>query len=154
MNFASASVCLAMASVVLASCTVVDDPPSTPVVVTYPSCPPDAGCSEGFILGDDFYGFMCVEVRKEAIGDEPYAAGDGPLDQIAVIPGLPPDLFLAVRGDTPCDEDAGGWWLALTEEVTPADLRAYADVLDDATDSPVAPSGAIPAAERRFSASS
>ena len=96
-----------------------------------PPCPASAGCVEGFLVGQTVYGLSCHGVQAAAVGEEVLARGDGVYEEARAIEDIPPELWLAVRGDVPCAPAEGepllyDWYLA-TSEPTPADLERWGE---------------------------
>jgi len=91
---------LALGLVVWTGCgTVVPTVPTPMAAVSVPSCPPNAGCGQGFAIGDRFYSFDCVRIRSNALQPAPHKTGNGVVEDVRGIVGLPTDAFLAVRGE-------------------------------------------------------
>ena len=63
------------------------------------------------------------------VDDEVVARGEGRYEEARAIEGIPPELWLAVRGDLPCHPGTGRpllheWYLA-SGDLTPADLERW-----------------------------
>ena len=126
-------VATALLGFALASCGVETVTPSasTPSAII-PECPPNAGCGEGFVIGETVYFYPCVRLRADAVSPAPYAEAPAPLLRISQVRTLPADLFLAVRGPISCDDaDQNAWWLAQADEMSPAELGAHRGALDE-----------------------
>ena len=97
--------------------------------ILLPPCPASAGCLEGFVVGRTPYGISCHGVETTAVDDEVVARGEGKYQEARLIEGIPPELWLAVRGDLPCHPENGRpllyeWYLA-SGDLTPADLERW-----------------------------
>lgn len=100
-----------------------------PTGLTVPSCPGDV-CTEGVDVGDDFYALMCWGVDSTAVSDQVVAGGAGVFQEARRIDGLPPELWLAVRGDLPCQPAPGApleheWYLLENPEITVEQRREH-----------------------------
>lgn len=134
------SLLAAGASVVLVACSLVtpvatQQPTTIPSGISVPSCPPNAGCGEGFLLDGAFYGPVCIRVHDEAV--EPHAVATSTTQYVEArrIIGLSSD-FLAVRGEIPCGPtDRDDWWLA-QGDASPADLDTARRRLGEVTFTP------------------
>jgi hypothetical protein len=118
---------IACTTILLAACAQL-----APPQIVIPSCPPNAACPEGFVIGTRSFFFPCVMVRREAVETVEYIGGAGPYVNVRGITGLPPESFVAVRGDVPCGgPDPRGWWLAQADEITAGELEALTDRLGE-----------------------
>jgi hypothetical protein len=115
-------------------------PMPTPIVappgrILVPPCDDGGACGEGFIVGEHFYGLICVGVDPAAVAHETLATGEGTYAEARVITGLPPGLWLAVRGDLPClpvqDEPLEHEWYLVQGDATQAQLEEWGDVVGD-----------------------
>lgn len=97
-------------------------------------CGPDEDCAQSFDLDGRLYFFSCRHVRPEAVDDYPYVAGGGEFEEVRRIPGLPPELFLAVRGRIACTPGSSDWWLAQTSSAVAELDPPLRDRLSDATE--------------------
>jgi hypothetical protein len=100
-------------------------------------CPASAACSEGFVVGQTVYGISCHGVEPTAVDDETLARGDGEYEEARAIKSIPPQLWLAVRGEVPCLPSEGepllyDWYLAAGEP-TPADLEEWGERVANVT---------------------
>lgn len=108
-------------------------PAVSPGEILIPACPADADCGEGFVVGETFYGLICQGVDPAAVANQALATGDGIFAEVRAIGDLPPETWLAVRGDLPCLPAEGGsleheWYLAQSE-VDAEDLDDWANEL-------------------------
>lgn len=111
--------------------------PSGQIVV--PPCPASAGCGDEFVVGDRSYGLICAGVDPTAVEDEPIARGDAEYAEVREIDGLPPHLWVAVRGDLPCQPSTGAplehEWYLVQGNTTPTDIadwgRAVTEIVVD-----------------------
>lgn len=97
-------------------------------------CDADEDCAQGFHLDGRLYFFSCRHVRPGAVDDYQYAAGAGEFEEVRRIPGLPPELFLAVRGRIACTPGGSDWWLAQTASAVSELDPPLRDRLSDATE--------------------
>lgn len=105
-----------------------------------PSCPGHL-CTEGVDVGDEFYALMCWGVDSAAVSDEVVADGSGVFEEARPIDGLPPELWLAVRGDLPCQTASGApleheWYLLENPEIRTEQRREYLPVFRAVTTEP------------------
>lgn len=105
--------------------------------IVLPPCPASAGCEDGFVVGDSFYGISCFGVEPAAVDDETLARGTRTYEEARAIEGVPPELWLAVRGDLPCLPSEGQpllyeWYLA-HGETAPADIEEWGERVRDVT---------------------
>ena len=110
--------------------------------ILIPPCPASAACLGGFVVGDTIYGISCHGVEPTAVAEETLARGTGEFEEARAIKGIPPHLWLAVRGDLACRPDDGGslhyeWYLA-GGEWTQAEFEEWGQRVADLT-LPVAP---------------
>ena len=73
------------------------------------------------MVGNTLYGLLCQGVDPAAISRENSATGDGIFAEVRAIEDLPPEMWLAVRGDLPCLPADGGpleheWYLAQADD--------------------------------------
>ncbi len=124
---------LALGLVVWTGCgTVLPTVPTPMPAVSVPSCPPNAGCGQGFAIGDRFYSFDCVRIRSNALQPAPHTTGNGVVEDVRGIVGLPTDAFLAVRGEIPCDEaKSSEWWIARADEISAEQLQSLSPRLGE-----------------------
>ena len=118
-------------------CSRVPPVPSSlpPSGISVPSCPPNAGCGEGFLLHGAFYGPVCVRVHEETVEPQALATSTTQYAEVRRIVGLSSD-FLAVRGDIPCGPtDPDDWWLA-QGDASPSELDAARPRLGEVTFTP------------------
>ena len=130
---------VAVGSAVLVACSpVMPTPPQSagiPSGISVPSCPPNAGCGEGFLLDGAFYGPVCVRVHEETVEPQALATSTTQYAEVRRIVGLSSD-FLAVRGDIPCGPtDPDDWWLA-QGDASPSELDAARPRLGEVTFTP------------------
>lgn len=71
-------------------------------MLVVPTCPPPGDCGEGVAHQDRFYALSCWGVVSDAVGEAVVATGDTVFREARAITGLPPEFWLAVRGDLPC----------------------------------------------------
>lgn len=100
-----------------------------------PPCDDTGACGDGFIVGEHLYGLICIGVDPEAVPQEVLATGDDTYAEARAITGLPSDLWLAVRGDLPCQPAQGEpleheWYLAQSD-TTPAHLEEWGGAVRD-----------------------
>ena len=108
-------------------------PATLPAAITIPPCE-DGDCPLGFELGGRLYFLPCSQVRADAVDQSPHVDGAGPFRGVRRIAGLPPELFLAVRGSVNCGGGVSDspWWLAQTAEAVSALTPPLRDSLSEA----------------------
>ena len=97
--------------------------------ILLPPCPASAACLDGFVVGDTHYGISCYGIEPTDVEDETLARGSRQYDEARAIKGIPPDLWLAVRGDLACAPREGEpllyeWYLA-HGPTTQADIEEW-----------------------------
>jgi hypothetical protein len=105
-----------------------------------PSCPGDV-CTEGVNVDDRFYALMCWGVDPAAVLDDVVASGSGVFEEVRPIAGLPPDLWLAVKGELPCRPASSGpleyeWYLLENPDMTVDERREHLPVFRSVTTEP------------------
>lgn len=105
-----------------------------------PSCPGDL-CTEGVNVGDRFYALLCWGVDSAAVANESLASGSGMFEEVRAIEGLPPELWLAARGELPCrpaqDQPLEHEWYVLeSPELTIEERRQHLSVFRAVTSEP------------------
>lgn len=108
-----------------------------PGEILVPPCPASAACLGGFVVGETLYGISCHGVEPTAVTDETLARGSGTYQEARVIEGVPPHLWLAVRGDVPCRPASDAplhyeWYLARGES-TQAEFEEWGRRVADLT---------------------
>ena len=62
---------------------------------------------------------------RSALQPAPHTTGNGVVEDVRGIEGLPTDAFLAVRGNTPCGPlGAADWWIARADDVSAERLQS------------------------------
>jgi len=129
-------------TVLSGACTSQDvlDPVFGPTELAVPSCPGDV-CTEGVNVGDDFYALMCWGVDPAAVSEQVVASGSGVFEEARPIDGLPPALWLAVKGELPCQPAAGepleyDWYLLENPAITVDQRREHLGVFRSVTVEP------------------
>lgn len=88
-------------------------PVAAPGEILIPACPDDADCADGLVVGDQYYMLVCSGVEPDAVAGETLAAGDGMFVEARTITGIPSELWLAVRGEIPCEPLDHEWYFAM-----------------------------------------
>lgn len=109
-------------------------PVAAPGEILIPDCPADAGCADGFVVGDQYYMLVCSGVQPGAVAGEALASGQGMFLESRTIAGIPSELWLAVRGDLPCQPLDHEWYLAMNSDgLSPEALEQWGDALGEVT---------------------
>ncbi len=101
-----------------------------------PTCDDQEGCGEGVAIGERFFSLQCLGVDPSALTDDVVAIGDGAYEEARAIEGLPPELWLAVRGDLPCrptpdEPPEHEWYLLTSDEISPEQLQEYGPMVSN-----------------------
>lgn len=109
-------------------------PVAAPGEILIPACPADAGCSEGFVVGDQYYLLVCSGVDPGAAAEEALATGEGMFVETRPITGIPSELWLAVRGDIPCQPLDHDWYFAMNGDgISPEVLEEWGPAVGEVT---------------------
>ena len=103
-----------------------------PGEIVLPPCSASAAGLGGFVVGSTHYGISCHGIEPASADDEPPARGQGEYQEARAIEGIPPDLWLAVRGDLPYRPSMGEpqlyeWYLAGASMSTQADREEWGE---------------------------
>ena len=108
-------------------------PPGTIVI---PECDDTGACSDGFVVGDQFYGLTCSGVDPAAVAGQTLAIGNETYAEVRELTAIPPSLWLAVRGDVPClpadDEPLRYEWYLAQSDPTQAELDEWGEAVRQA----------------------
>ncbi len=144
---------VASVAVLLAACTTLQTSPATPTsglvcaggggcwepaspgVLVVPTCE-DGACGDGVALNDRFYALLCRGVDPNFVTDSVAGEGMGTYAEARAIRDLPPELWVAVRGDVPCLPSPGQplaheWYLAEYADVSTSEQQQYGPIVSD-----------------------